>query len=108
MSALSTPGMSAECAFCRRSAAEIVRLVVYGSAAICSECLGATLVLLRREVAERPRVIEVRPAPPAGASSAAAMQGLSGDMCDNCGNFRMVRTGTCTTCLDCGTTGGCG
>jgi hypothetical protein len=101
------------CDFCRRGRDQVVRLIVKGHAAICSECLGDAVALLRADVAGE-RISERAAAPaapvarPPANGHAPPPGGYTGSMCGECGNFRMVRTGTCETCLDCYATGGCG
>ena len=108
--------IAVSCSFCRRGRHQVVRLVVCGHAAICSECIGDALVILRAEVAEKPAEIMPDPyrAPPAKlaanghAPPLTSRDGFTGECCDSCGNFRVVRTGTCSVCLDCGSSlGGC-
>jgi hypothetical protein len=107
------------CRFCRRGRHQVVRLVVCGHAAICSECLGEALAILRAEVAQKPAKITPEPfqAVPVAkpqhngrAPPLTSRDGFTGEMCPmpDCGSFRMVRTGTCSICLDCYTSGGCG
>lgn len=105
------------CSFCRRGRHQVVRMVVVcGQAAICGECLGDALALLRVEVAQKPAEIMPKIIPGSvncstGGGHAPPLtgrDGFTGNMCEACGNFRMVRTGTCETCLDCGNAGGCG
>jgi hypothetical protein len=110
------------CAFCRRYRHEVLCLVVQGLAAICSECLGEALAVLRADVARS--LAEERtaryPMVPHGTKPAApekpnghappltGRDGYTGEMCPSCFNFRMIRNGTCSLCLDCySTAGGC-
>jgi ClpX C4-type zinc finger len=124
------------CSFCRRGRHQVVRLVVCGHAAICGECIGDALVMLRETVAAGdrptpvPTVHRVSGDPDGGPAAIARRGGgtrsalgepaptrwrappltggdaYTGEMCDHCGNFRMIRTGTCSTCLDCGENSG--
>jgi hypothetical protein len=101
------------CSFCRRGRDQVVRLVVCGHAAICGECLGDALAMLRAAVGQKPatppalRVVPVESSLASHAPPLTSRDGFTGSMCDACGNFRMVRTGTCETCLDCGQGTGC-
>jgi hypothetical protein len=111
------------CDFCRRGRDQVVRLIVRGHAAICSECLGDALAILRAEVSRPARHAAFSPPKPAeimpkiipGSANGHAppltsRDGFTGEMCPmpDCGSLRMVRTGTCSICLDCYTSGGCG
>jgi ClpX C4-type zinc finger len=104
------PSSSTSCSFCSRQRRQVRRLIVAGRAAICSECLGDALEILRREVSSAQNIGETRAGRgmPARAPEGAIAGCFTGDMCNDCGSFRMVRTGTCSTCLDCGGGGGMG
>jgi hypothetical protein len=103
------------CSFCRRGRDQVVRLIVQGHAAICSECLGEALAVLRAGIAQKPaknipELYQAAPKPLANghAPPLTGHDGFTGECCDACGNFRVVRTGTCSVCLDCGSSlGGC-